>query len=70
MEPRRKKKVTAAIVAVLQHLAEAEETSPQPAVAAPGLPVGLRPMPLWGLAGRQDAMLLRSLWQRRLAKSW
>ena len=71
MDSRQKKKVTAAVAAVLQYLAEAEGAIAQPAVAeAPRLPAGPGPLPLWGLAGRQDAMLLRNLWQRRLAKSW
>lgn len=67
------KKLAAAVAAVLQYAAEAEA-----AVAAPGAvavaaaqvagPAGLPP--LWGWAGRQEAMHDRLAWQRRVLKSW
>ncbi len=60
------KKVAAALAAVVQHISEMEAA--EAAAAQPTAP--LPPVPAWGLAGRQDAMLLRNLWQRRLAKSW
>lgn len=64
------KKVAAAVAAVLQFLAESEAVcavTPAAAPAAPG------PAPLWagwGLAGRQESMTLRDLWQRRIPRSW
>ncbi|MBI5018148.1 MAG: hypothetical protein HZB55_22005 [Deltaproteobacteria bacterium] len=67
------KKVAAAMAAVLQCIAETEAVLPSSAGAAssrqgPGLPCALPP--LWGWAGRQDAMRDRVLLQRRLSKSW
>jgi hypothetical protein len=72
------RKVAAAMATVLQHAAEAEgAVLPQVAAAAatperaPGTPVAVRsPAALWGVAGRQDAMLDRTLWQRRISKTW
>ncbi len=65
MDPIRKRKVAAAIAAVIAHLAEA----PQQAVAAAPPPEPLPPTPSpWAFAGRHDAMLLRGLWQRRVAR--
>lgn len=60
------KKVAAAIAAVLQHVAEVETPSAKPVgtTAAPTLPTP----GVWGLAGRQDAMLFRSFWQQRLPR--
>jgi len=62
------KKIAAAVTAVVQYLAEAEV-----AVAAPS--TGPSPAPVsfagpWGMAGRQESMALRDLWQRRIPKSW
>ncbi len=69
METTRSKQVAAAVAAVLQYAAEVEAVaSTSPASPPPAPP---RPGPtLWGSAGRQDAMMLRSLWQRRIARSW
>lgn len=64
------KKVAAAVAAVLQFLAESEAVS---AVAPAAAPAALGPAPLpagWGLAGRQESMALRDLWQRRIPRSW
>ena len=67
MEKDRKLKLTAAIAAVLHYEAETEllgagvlsappERSREPAI------------PVWSLAGRQDGMMMRSLWQRRMGR--
>lgn len=70
MDTSRSKRVAAAIAAVLQYAAEVEAAvAPASAVSAAPPPPSPAP-PLWGLAGRQDAMLLRNLWQRRLSRSW
>ncbi|MDW7709294.1 MAG: hypothetical protein SCH98_02375 [Deferrisomatales bacterium] len=61
-------KVAAAMAAVLQYLAEAQpETAVPPGRPAPTTPPGFAS---WGLAGRQESMALRDLWQRRLTRSW
>jgi hypothetical protein len=62
------KKLAAAVAAVIQYLSEAQ-------AAAPVQPVGPLPAPApvatpWGLAGRQESMTLRDIWQRRIPKSW
>lgn len=69
----RAKKMAAAVAAVLQYAAEQQAVAggavaPVPGPDAPAAVAG--PAPYWGLAGRQDAMLYRSLWQRRLSRSW
>ena len=71
MESARAKKVAASVTAVLQYAAEWEAAAAPP-VATPAT-AACHPPPSsapWGLAGRQDVMLLRALWQRRLTKSW
>ncbi len=66
----RSKQVAAAVAAVLQYAAEVEAAA-SVSPAAPPPPAPARPGPaLWGSAGRQDAMMLRSLWQRRITRSW
>ncbi|GAB4266362.1 MAG: hypothetical protein Kow0092_19220 [Deferrisomatales bacterium] len=67
MNPSKSRKVAAAVAAVLQYAAEVEALPAAPAAAAAG-PVS--PPSPWGGAGRQEAMLLRTFWQRRLTKSW
>jgi hypothetical protein len=57
------KKMVAAISAVMQFIQE----------EAPALPVAAAPPPVpvfspWRVAGRQDAMMFRTLWQRRLGR--
>lgn len=66
------KKVAAAVAAVLQYVAEAEAALVAPAAASPDRSCAVAPAmpPLWGWAGRQEAMHDRATWQRRLAKSW
>ena len=59
------KKIVAAISAVMQFIQEEEALAVQ-AVAAPTPPV--QQFSPWGVAGRQDAMLFRTLWQRRLGR--
>ncbi|MHB8762781.1 MAG: hypothetical protein ACYDA8_00335 [Deferrisomatales bacterium] len=69
----RAKKMAAAVAAVLQYAAEQEAlvgAVASPALGAPAAGPVAGPAPFWGLAGRQDAMLYRSLWQRRLSRSW
>jgi len=69
MKSIRAKKVAAAVAAVVQCVAEAGV--PAPAAAEEPAPGTHQPSPaVWGLAGRQESMGYRSLWQRRLAKSW
>jgi len=61
------KKIAAAVAAVVQYLAEAEIAVPTPLTEGPS------PAPFsgpWGMAGRQESMALRDLWQRRIPKSW
>ncbi len=65
MDPIRRRKVAAAIAAVIAHLAEAPQQVEAP--APPPEPLPPTPSP-WAFAGRHDAMLLRSLWQRRVAR--
>ncbi|MBE0618785.1 MAG: hypothetical protein IH608_12820 [Proteobacteria bacterium] len=62
------KKVAAAVAAVLQYLTDVE-AAPMPVAAAPTAPPPTVLTP-WGLAGRQESMALRDLWQRRIPKSW
>lgn len=62
------KKVAAIIAAVLQHSAETESPAAAFTSAAAALP--LPPPPFWALAGRQEAMHDRVLWQRRHSRSW
>ena len=58
------KKIAAAISAVMQFLQE--EEAPLVQAVAPATPVpSFSP---WGVAGRQDSMLFRTLWQRRLGR--
>jgi hypothetical protein len=62
------KTVAAAVAAVLQYLADAEAAQARPLACPASPPVpGTAP---WGLAGRQESMALRDLWQRRIPKSW
>ena len=58
------KKIAAAISAVMQFLQEEESRLVQVVAASTHAP-SFSP---WGVAGRQDAMLFRSLWQRRLGR--
>lgn len=67
-DPQRAKKIVAAVTAVMHHLAE--EAALAAAREAATLPAAPPAVPVWAVAGRQDAMLYRSLWQRRIAKSW
>jgi hypothetical protein len=71
VRPVQAKKVAAAVAAVLQCAAEDEVAAAlaAPSTLAKGAATALRPGAAWGLAGRQDAMLFRTMWQRRLAKS-
>lgn len=63
------KKLAAAVAAVLQLLSEAEAPQASVPLAAPAAP-GPAPGPAgWGLAGRQESMALRDLWQRRIPGS-
>ncbi len=69
MDTTRRRKLTAAIAAVMQYRAEVEEACPQappPCPVAPAVPTPSA----WAGAGRQHGMLMRDFWQRRLAKSW
>jgi hypothetical protein len=75
MVPVHPKKVAAAVAAVLQCAAEAEAAlsalSPAASLSPRSLSAGPFALPpLWGWAGRQDAMRDRILWQRRMSKSW
>ncbi len=64
------RKVAAAVTAVLQYIAEREAVGPVvESVSAPPLSPPC-PAAAWGMTGRQDAMLFRTLWQRRLTKTW
>lgn len=60
----RSKKVVAAVSAVMQFIQEEQSL----AVEAAATPAALPAFSPWGLAGRQDAMLFRTLWQRRLGR--
>ncbi|TFH62135.1 MAG: hypothetical protein E4G90_09400 [Gemmatimonadales bacterium] len=60
------KKIVAAISAVMQFIQE--EQCPRAEAAAAPAPAALPAFSSWGLAGRQDAMLFRTLWQRRLGR--
>ncbi len=62
------KKIAAAVAAVVQYLAEAEPIAAAP-LASPA-PVPAAVAAPWGMAGRQESMALRDLWQRRIPKSW
>lgn len=62
------RKVAAAVTAVLQYIAEHEAVAAAP-VALPAPPTPPKTL-AWGMAGRQESMLFRSLWQRRLTKTW
>ena len=59
------KKVIAAMVGVLRAYAEAEEAQEEVvavrAESVPGVTINV-----WGMAGRQEIMLQRKLWQMRL----
>lgn len=69
MKSIRAKKVAAAVAAVVQ--CETEAGVPVPTAAEEPAPSIPQPSPaVWGLAGRQESMGYRFLWQRRLAKSW
>ena len=57
-------KIAAAISAVMQFIQEEEA----PAVQVAPTPTPVPSFSPWGVAGRQDAMLFRSLWQRRLGR--
>ena len=65
MQSSSSRKLAAAVSAVMQFIQEEEALTVQ-AVAAPTPPV--QPFSPWGVAGRQDAMLFRTLWQRRLGR--
>ncbi len=70
MDRTRRRKLAAAIAAVIAHLAA---EAPHAAAPAEGPPPPQPPPPgpsPWALTGRHDAMLLRSLWQRRLSRTW
>ena len=56
-------KIAAAISAVMQFIQEEA-----PAVQVAPTPTPVPSFSPWGVAGRQDAMLFRSLWQRRLGR--
>ncbi len=58
------KKIAAAISAVMQFLQEEEVPVAQTAAA----PIRVPSFSPWGVAGRQDSMLFRTLWQRRLGR--
>ena len=60
------KKVVAAMAAVMQFIHEEEAVAAQAAAPAPAAPAP--PFSPWSVAGRQDAMLFRTLWQRRLGR--
>ena len=65
MQPESTKKLVAAVSAVMQYIQEEEALAGLAAAAAPA------PVPVfspWSVAGRQDAMLFRTLWQRRLGR--
>jgi len=63
------RKLVAAIAAVMQFIQE-EEALAAPAVAiTPPVPPEAPAFSPWRQAGRQDAMLFRTLWQRRLGRS-
>ncbi|MDF1555685.1 MAG: hypothetical protein P1P84_21610 [Deferrisomatales bacterium] len=64
MQSMRSKKIAAAIAAVMQFIQEEVPPAAQPLAPAPCAP-SFSP---WGAAGRQDAMLFRTLWQRRLGR--
>ena len=64
MQPSSTQKIVAAISAVMQFIQE-EET---PAVQVAAAPTPVPSFSPWGVAGRQDAMLFRTLWQRRLGR--
>ncbi len=69
MDRTRQRKLAAAIAAVIAHLAAETPQAATPAEAPPPAqpPPGHSP---WALTGRHDTMLLRSLWQRRLSRTW
>jgi hypothetical protein len=69
MEAIRAKTVAAAVAAVVQCIGETEVSTP-PALEVSPLPPAESGTAVWGLAGRQDSMSYRVLWQRRLSKSW
>ena len=58
------RKVVAAISAVMQFIQEEEAVAAQATAPAPAAPT----FSPWSVAGRQDAMLFRTLWQRRLGR--
>jgi len=62
------KKIAAAMAAVIQYLAEAQIDAAVPAGRPPTAAVASASP--WGAAGRQESMMLRDLWQRRIPRSW
>ncbi len=69
MDRTRRKKLVAAIAAVMAHLVAEAPQAAAPAAGPPPAQPPSGPSP-WALTGRHDAMLLRSLWQRRLSRTW
>ena len=69
MDRTRRRKLAAAIAAVIAHLAAEAPRAAAPAQGPPPSQLPPGPSP-WALTGRHDAMLLRSLWQRRLSRTW
>lgn len=65
MNREKKLKITAAIAAIMQF--EAENQAAAGGVSQQVLPVQPA-LPLWSMAGRQDMMAMRELWQRRMGR--
>ncbi len=69
MDPARRKRIAAAVAGLFAFFEEA--AAAQAAAAVPAEPTPPPPAPgpsAWALTGRHDAMLLRTLWQRRIAR--
>ncbi len=69
MDPARRKRVAAAVAGLFAFLEEtaAAQAATASAPAEPTPPPAPGPS-AWALTGRHDAMFLRTLWQRRIAR--
>lgn len=69
MDNDKKRKITAAIAAVLHFEAEAEAAGQTVPYALPRETATAPLFNLWASSGRQDGMMMRTLWQRRIGRA-
>ncbi len=68
MDPARRKRIAAAVAGLFAFFEEAAAAQAAAAVPAEPAPPPSPGPSAWALTGRHDAMLLRTLWQRRIAR--